>query len=306
MLPILILAALAGDLEFRHVATYGSKNGIHPPKVLNRRAPKAAVGESEHPYGLGYPTAVVTDSKDRIWIADSGTSSIHVFDPQTGGYREIRRVGDTTLSQPSGLAIDRQGYIYVTDTAAGAVYAFDPSGEFDRSLIPRKSGKILEGPTNIAASEDGRILFVADPPRKTILALNREGESIGTIGPIEPISIAVAGNELLALDGPTRQVNVFSFSGLFRRKLEWDEVRLPSAIAYDRPRGFFFVSNPRWMVVDVFASEGKNLTAFGRYGDAVEQMKSVTALWVAPNGTVFVIDSQGGKILVFASCPAER
>ncbi len=96
----------AAELEFQHLATYGSKHGIHPPKILNRRPAKAALGEDEHPYGLGFPSGVVSDTKHRVWIADSGTQSVHVFDPATGAYREIRRAGDATLQQPCGLTID--------------------------------------------------------------------------------------------------------------------------------------------------------------------------------------------------------
>ena len=294
---------LAHEPQYQHLCTYGSKHGIHPPKILNRRAARAAIGEDEHPYGLAYPSSVVTDSKHRIWIADSGTASIHVFDPGSAAYREIRRAGDAALQQPAGLTIDRQGYIYVTDTASGGIFAFDPTGEFDRSLIPKKRGRLLEGPTVIAPSEDGRTIFVADPPRKVIVALNREGESVGTIGsegsPVDAISLAIVGSEIYELDRRTHKIEIYSFSGVLRREWEWEDVRLPSAFAYDRARNLFFVVNPRWMVIDIFNADGRNLSAFGEYGDAVHQMKSVDALYVDPQGLVYATDSHEGKVLVF-------
>lgn len=305
---VFILAALliggqpAPEPQFRHLYTYGSKQGIHPPRILNRRAARAALGENDHPYGLAFPSSVVTDSKRRVWIADSGTASVHVFDPASGAYREIRRAGDVVLQQPCGLTTDRQGYIYLTDTALGGVFVYDQAGEFDRSLIPRKSGRLLDGPTVIAPSEDGRTIFVADPPRKVIVALNREGESAGIIGsadmPVDALSLSIVGSEIHELDRRSHKIEIFSFSGVLRRELAWDDILLPSAFAYDRRRGWFFVVNPRWMVVDVF-SEGRNLSAFGEYGDGVRQMKSVDALYVDPDGLIYAADSHEGKVLVF-------
>ncbi len=293
-----------GELQYQYLCTYGSKHGIHPPRVLNKRPARTALGDDEHPYGLGFPAGVVADKRRRIWIADSGTASVHVFDTESKAYREIRRAGDVALQQPSGLATDRQGYVYLTDSATGGFYAFDPSGEYDRSIIKKNSGRVLEGPTAIAVSEDGFTLFVADPPRKVIVAFNREGEETGRIGsaevPIDALAISVVGNEIYALDRQRRQFLVFSIGGLFRREAEWDGIRMPSAFAYDKRRRLFFVANPRWMVIDIFSDDGRNLGAFGQLGDAVQQMKGIDAMYVDPDGVVYAVDSHQGKVLVFA------
>ncbi len=155
----------------------------------------------------------------------------------------------------------------------------------------------------IAPSEDGRTIFVADPPRKVIVALNREGESMGTMGspemPIDALALSIVGSEIFVLDPRSRKIEILSFSGLLRRELEWDGVLLPSAFAYDRRRGLFFVVNPRWMVINVFTPDGRNLSAFGQYGDAVHQMKSVDAVYAGPEGSIYAIDSREGKVLVF-------
>lgn len=292
------------ELQYQYRCTYGSKHGIHPSKVLNKRAARAALGDDEHPYGLGYPTGVVADKRHRIWIADSGTASVHVFDPETKAYREFRRAGDVMLQQPSGLATDRQGYVYLTDAATGGLYAFDPAGEFDRSLISKRSSRPLESPTAIAISDDGFTIFVADPPKKVIVAFNREGEEIGRIGsvdvPIDALSISVVGNEIYALDRRLHKFLAFSVSGKFRRELDWDGILMPSAFAYDKWRKLYFVANPRWMVIDIFSADGRNLGAFGQLGDAVHQMKGIDAIYVDPEGVVYAVDSHQGKVLIFS------
>jgi DNA-binding beta-propeller fold protein YncE len=143
--------------------------------VLSRKPASGALGNADHPYGLAYPVAVTTDLEQRVWITDSGTASVHVFDPAGSGYREIRRLAGTPLQSPAGIASDSQGRIYLTDAATGGVFVFDEHGEYDHPLIHRGE-RLLESPSAIALSEDGKTIYVADPPRHLVLALNREGE----------------------------------------------------------------------------------------------------------------------------------
>jgi DNA-binding beta-propeller fold protein YncE len=294
---------LPPSVQFRHLYTFGSKQGIHPPRILNRRLAKTAFGEGEHPYGLAYPAAVVTDLRHRVWITDSGTASVHIFDRISGAYREIRRVGSTQLEQPTGIVVDASGRVYLADTANGAVFVFDENGEFDRVLVkPEK--RLLEHPTVMALSEDGRTIYVADPPRNSIVELNREGEINGTIqlSPelSDPSSISVIANQIYVLDERQHRVEMFSPNGRPRGELRWDDVPLPSAFAYDPVRRRFLVANPRWAVVEVFDEERQSLGIFGQLGAGVDQMERIDSLHVDPEGLVYVVDSHHGKVLVFA------
>lgn len=305
---LIIAATLASgqdppSVEFRHLYTFGSKKGIHPPTVLNRRPATAALGKGENPYGLVFPVAVVTDLRRRVWIADTGTASVHVFDMATGAYREIRRVGDVPLRQPSGLAADRQGRIFLTDSGSGGVFAFDEKGEFDYTLSkPRE--RLLESPTAIAISEDGKTVYVADPPRNVVVALNREGEVNGTIqlppelG--EPAAISVIGNQVYVLGNRQHRVGIFSPGGNQRGEIRWDGIQFPAAFTYDAGRRRFLVANPRYMIVEIFNDEGRNLGAFGQLGAGVDQMERVDSLHVDLQGLYYLVDSHHGKVLVFA------
>jgi DNA-binding beta-propeller fold protein YncE len=291
-------------VEYRHLYTFGSKDGIHPPKALNRRPATVAFGKGEHPYGLAFPEGVATDTKDRIWITDSGTASVHVFDQAHGTYREIRRIADVLLQQPSGIATDGIGRMYLTDTATGGLYEIDDSGESERSLLSKHATRVLQGPTSIAVSSDRRTIFVLDPPRQSIVVFNREGEVIGTIGVPgelrEPASIAVGGNKLYVLDNASHRVSVFSTAGTPLGELRWDGVSFPAAFAYDASRDRFAVANPQYMVVEVFNQAGQNLGAVGQLGDRVDQVLRIDALHLDKQGRVFVVDSRRGKVVVYA------
>lgn len=313
MLMALLFAGGAGgqpDLsaQFDHRYTFGSKHGVHPRKVLSTRPAIAALGKDEHPYGLGYPAGVTTDVRRRVWITDSGTASVHVFDVANGSYRQIRRAGDVPLQQPSGIVTDRVGRIYLTDTGTGGVYVFDENGEFDRSLF-RRGEHPLDSPSAIALSDDGRTIYVADPPRNVVVAFNREGEIDSTIRlpeeRSEPGALAVIANQLYILTNRQHRVLILSLAGLLRGELRWDGVSIPTAFAYDPLQHRFLVSNPRSTTVQIFNQDGLNLGAFGQYGDGVDQMQRVDALYVDPGGLVYVIDSHHGKVLVFAESRAQ-
>ena len=303
-LPIaaMLFAGQAPDqAEFRHLYTFGSKEGIHPPRILNRKATRAALGDGDHPYGLVFPVGVTTDLHHRVWIADGATASVHVFDPAGGSYREIKRAADLPLRQPSGIASDSQGRVYVADAVAGCIYVFDETGEYDHALMKRE--RVMESPGAVAVSEDSKSIYVADPPRNVVVELNREGEVNSTIQlPPElhdPTSLSVIHNQIYVLGGQQHRVGIFSPAGRQRGELRWDGIPFPTAFAFDPARSRFMVVNPRWMIVQVFEEQGAGLGAFGQLGDGLDQMQRVDALHVDSRGLVYVVDSRHGKVLVF-------
>jgi DNA-binding beta-propeller fold protein YncE len=303
---LIVGAVFAGDLgidsvQFRHECTYGSKDGIRPPRASNKKWAVAATGKGDFPYGLGFPVAVATDLRHRVWITDSATASVHVFDRETGAYREIRRCGDSTLVRPDGIATDRQGRMYIADSELANVFVFE-DGEYTRALIKRGQ-HTLTAPTTIAFSENERTIYVADPPRNLIVALDREGEVDGTIPLTEatrdPIAIHVINNQIYVLGGRQHRVEIFSPAGQRRGELRWDGVAIPTAFTYDESKRRFLVANPRLMIVEVFGMDGRNIGAFGQRGDRVDQQQRIESLHIDRQGVVYIVDSHQGKVLLF-------
>jgi sugar lactone lactonase YvrE len=270
--------------------------------LLNRKPATAALGRPGNPYGLVYPVAVATDLQDRVWITDSGTSSVHVFDRTNGTYREIRSLAGIPLERPSGIASDAEGRIFLADAATGAVYAFDEHGEYDRALVKRGTG-LLESPSAIALSADRHTVYVADSPRNVIVALNREGEVNGLISlPPElqgTSSLAVIQNQIYALGSQRFRAAAFSPAGKPRGEIHWDGIAFPTAFAFDPDAHQFLVANPRWMAVHVFSEDGRNVAVFGHLGDDADQMRGVDYLYIDRNRLIYIVDSKHGKVLVF-------
>lgn len=299
----LAYAQFPSTANYHHVYTLGSKDGIHPPKILNKRLAKTTLGNPDTPYGLAFPLGVGTDSHNRIWIADNGTSSIHVFDGPKGAYREIRRVPGLATLQPAGIASDHTGRIYVSDAASGNVLIFDDTGEFHRLLIPPRQGRLLNSPTAVAIADNVRTIYIADPPQKHILALNQEGETVGSIplpaGYSAPASITMMGGFLNVMAVMQHFVQVISQTGIVRGALEWESIQYPTAFGYDPIRRRVFVANPRYSTIEVFTTDGVSIGVFGQAGDGVDQFRRVDSIYVDPMGLVYVTDSRRGKVLVF-------
>ena len=294
------------ELDYRHLYTFGSKNGIHPPRLLNGKAARGALGDPENPWGLVFPVGVTTDARGRVWIADSGTASVHVFDPDHGAYREFRRGDELAFQQLSGIASDAQGRVFVSDAACACIFAFDENGEYSHVLMKRE--RIMESPAALAISEDGKSIYVADPPRNQIVELNREGEVNSRIDLSaefrQPVALAVAHNQIYVLGAQHRRVGIFSPGGKLRGELRWDGVAAPAAFAYQAGAGQFAVANPRHMLVQIFDEQGAGLGAFGGSGEAVDQMLRIDALHIDARGRVYIVDSRRGKVLVFGEVGA--
>jgi sugar lactone lactonase YvrE len=162
----------------------------------------------------------------------------------------------------------------------------------------------LQAPTAIALSEDGKTIYVTDPPRNVVVALNREGEVDSIINLPEertqPLAISVINSQLYILGAREHRVHILSPAGRVLGELRWDGIAIPTAFTYDPSQRRFLAANPRSTTVQVFDAEGHNLGAFGRYGDGVDQMKHVDALYVDSRGLVYVVDSHQGKVMVFS------
>jgi hypothetical protein len=290
------------SVDVRYICTFGSKYGIHPPRLTNKKAVVAATGHSDYPYGLGFPVGVTSDARGRVWITDNATKSVHVFDRDKGTYREIKRVGGVPLAQPAGIAADRLGRMFVVDTALANVFAFDENGEFDRPLL-KPGAAVLQAPNAVALSEDQHTLYIVDPPQNAIVALNREGD-VNAVIPLteearEPVSISVVQNQLYVLGLKYHRVAIVSPAGKPRGEIRWEGIPIPPAFTYDPWSQRFLVANPRLTVTEVFSGTGQPIGAFGQDGDGVDQNRRTSALQVDSQGFIYVVDSHNGKVLVF-------
>jgi len=147
--------------------------GVHRRKIVRLDAAgRASDFVTEGRDGLFSAIAVVVDPARRsLWVTteasplmvgfrkeDDGGSFLMEYDLETAGLRR-RLEPPVPGGRVSDLALGADGTLYAADPVAGRVYRLPPGG--DRLEVLVASGPIVS-PQGMAASADGRVLFVAD------------------------------------------------------------------------------------------------------------------------------------------------
>ena len=255
------------------------------------------------------PDSVTVDSEQRVWITDRGAPGVHVFDLLQDQYKFLRG-GDEKLAFlcPSGIGADNQGRVYVGDACSGSIFVFDRDLSFLRLLVDgRKSGTLIR-PAALLVSEDLKSVYVADPPRHRVVVFNQEGETVREFGGEKelstPTALATWEDSIYVLDPERHRVQVYSPGGVLQKSLAWDGIRWPSAFTIDPETGLFFLADPKYQLVHVFDERGASLVEFGAGGSGPDQFRSLSFLHVDASRRVYVVDSEGGKVLLFREATA--
>lgn len=212
------------------------------------------------------PQCVAVDARDNIYITDSESGKIFVFDAG-GKYQHAigsLKGGEGFFKRPTGIAVDSaEQRIYVTDTLRNQIFMLDMQGN-----VLRKIGKTGTGdgefnyPTELRL--DGRNLIVVDAMNFRVQVLNLQGEfqyGIGKLG-----------------DGA---------GDMFR----------PKGVGIDS-EGHLYVVEGRRAQVQVFDRQGQLLYYFGN-GSGIGEFQMPAGLFIDGSDQVFVADSYNRRVQVF-------
>lgn len=165
-------------------------------------------------------TAMTIDMDGNLYIGDSATSQILVYDP---GFRLKRKFGSKgrengQFEAIGDIATDRNGKIYVTDPAGIPVQVFDRDGNFVRGWGKHETGVMnFSLPAGIAVDSKGRVI-VLDTLRQEIKFFDADGNFLTRAGgfgsrPGEvafPIDIAVdSADRIYVVEKVGGRVQVF-------------------------------------------------------------------------------------------------
>ena len=309
---MLVATALAGSAigqsrEYQYLFTIGAE-GVNPKQKASGRWSKLAFGSPERASLINVPSGVAVDLKDRIFIADRGAATVHVFDLVEQSYKALRGAEKTAFQCPAGIDVDVTGRLYVADACSGLVFVFESDLSFSRMLVKKHKHRLLEQPVALVVAPDAKRVYVADSPRHRVVVLNQEGEvhqELSALGPGEalatPVSVAIdrRSRELLVLDTERDRVEVFALSGEHRRTLRFPPMRGLTALAFDSQRRLFFLGDPRFEAVHIFSEDGTFVGSFGQSGSAAGESRAPSSLYIDFRGFVYLVDSLGSKVLVF-------
>lgn len=232
------------------------------------------------PYGVA-----LRDGK--IYVCDTGISSIEILDLRTKDLRYFTPVREASLRTPVNIAVDHDGTRYVADTGRGQVVIFSDD---DRYL-----GAIGE-----------KVMSAAKAHSKEPAAAS-ESVAADRVDEMKPTDVAIAGDRLYVSDLKNKRVRVYD--KVARRLLftipsdpaaEDPAARLyaPVNLAVDAQRRLY-VTDIGGFRVQQYGPDGKFLRTIGRLGDSPGEFARPKGVAVDREGRVYVVDAAAQLVQIF-------
>ena len=182
-----------------------------------------------------WPSSIVIDSKDQIYIADEALQSISVFTKQ-GDFLSrwgTEGTGDGQLNRPSAIVFDPEDNLYLTDSLNHRVQKFTRDGQFLAKFGEAGTGPgQFNMPWGIALDRDGYI-YVSDWRNDRIQKFDTagkfaaqwgsSGEGAGQFNRPAGLSVDAEGNVYVA-DWANERVQVLSQRGDLLAEFRGDSV----------------------------------------------------------------------------------
>jgi len=266
-------------------------------------------GEDTDQPSLSQPYAVTADGNGRVWVTDTATRYVHLFDLLNQKVDYITAAGSHPFSLPAGVAYDPlMKRLYVSDALLSEVYVYDDKGSY---LGEIESVEGFVRPAGLAVDGDGR-LYVADVGGAKVEVFDAEGHFLFAItggdildgGFNRPLAVSVdAKGRIFVNDSMNFRVQVFDSQGTYLSSV--GEVGdMPGTFA--RPRGVatdasarLYVSDAAFDNVQVFSPDGDIDFHFGSIGALPGLFSMPSGLFLDGANRLYVVDSYNKRVQIF-------
>ncbi len=224
---------------------------------------------NEDRYPLAWPVGLALDAQENVYVTDTGTRTVRVYD-KAG--RFVRGIGKDILDRPTGVAIDKaRQRLYVVDTGennstnAHRVKVFTLEGQLLQEIGKRgdKDGE-FNFPTFASIDADGR-LYVVDSVNNHIQVFDADGKFLWKFGD--------SGDRL----------------GDFAR---------PKGVALDS-FGNIYVVDSRWSNVQIFNQQGQLLMLFAGVGSYPGLLMNPTAILIDRQNKIYISDTFNKRVSMY-------
>ena len=222
-----------------------------------------------------------------------------------GGFDEMiyGKEAELPITSPYSLAMWK-GKIYVCDTRSAGVTILDLKQKVTR-IIGRSSAANVTKAADIAITPDG-IKYVADTGRGAIVVFDAQDRYVITFAPanLNPVGIAVYGNELFVTDLKAQQVKVLDRgTGKVLRTIgspgiEDGHFVRPLSIRIDK-EGNLVVSDVMNARIQIFSRDGKHIGVTGERGRSYGELYRPKHLAIDSNNFLYVVDASFNNVQLF-------
>jgi DNA-binding beta-propeller fold protein YncE len=213
------------------------------------------------------PQCVAVDASDNIYVTDSESGYIFVFDSHGSFRRTIGSLkgGEGFFKRPTGIAIDSEKQrIYITDTLRDQIFVLNMEGSVLQTI--GKHGK-----------EPGELYY------PTELQLTKSG--------------------LIAVDSMNFRVQFFSLDGVAQATIGHlgdgiGDMFRPKGVSVDS-EDHIYVADGLLGVVQIFDRQGQLLYYFGQQGSQLGEFQLPSGLFIDKSDRIYIADSYNGRVQVF-------
>jgi len=280
----------------------------------NYEGPKLLMIIDSTKTNLYQPTGIAIDSKQNIYVVDSGNFEVKKFDATGQLLTSWGSFGseEGQFKNPSGILAD-SNFVHVADTGNSRIQTFDTDGNYVRSWGNSGiSSQSLVSPVSISVDSDGNFV-VSDTALNKISKYDKSGSYAGHIESILTASAKFYGSNSVVVD---ENDHVLFLASEDNRVLQYDidgdfiksfgstgedegKFQNPTALALDS-QGNLYVSDSGNYRIQVFDPNKKFLKSWGSLGSQPGQFNQISNIAVDSLGNVFVIDVTNSRIQKFA------
>ena len=268
----LVFPSPPDEPRFVYEQTIGSSADVETEKS-NSQLKELLTGEgaaSGDPIRKPYGVAV---HKGRIFVSDSVSRIVRVFDVAQGRFFIIGDNEPGLLMKPLGLDVDAAGNLYVADISAKYIMVYDRDGKFLRKV---------GGPSFFA--------------RLTSASVDKQGERIYAVDIGGSIVSKPENHRVRVFNAKTGE-HLFDFG---KRGTGPGEFNLPRDLAVGKDGNLYVVDGGNFRI-QVFTKDGKYIKSFGQLGSRTGDLGRPKEIDIDGAGNVYVVDSSFGNIQIFNS-----
>ncbi|MBX7172245.1 MAG: 6-bladed beta-propeller [Pyrinomonadaceae bacterium] len=311
-IPDLVYPPPPEKARIKYIGSVSNSLDVEPPKQKGWLQKLVNDQGSNPVLGMVRPISVVVDSKERIFAADSLSSTVFVFDSKMKKMDLLGVKGSGRLVNPFGLAVDKSDNVYVSDTALKRVNVYNPSGDLIAS-INKVGNEFITNPTGLAIDDaNNRLLIVDSRAHKIFVSdLNQldKGETFGQKGEGDsefffPSYVAVdKDGAIYVSDTLNFCIKVFDKNFKFIKRIGEHGTGMGM---FDRPKGIALDSEGHLYVIDsafsnfqIFDKDGNLLLFVGNYGEEPGFFRLPSGIFIDKHDRIYVADQINRRIQMF-------